>query len=199
MPQHHPTYGTLLTSKEVAALTGFTVNQLRNQRYRPETSPFPFIRLGGTSAYREDDIRSWLDGGNSTIFEYVVPEGITPAPLLTPTDAIQLKNYNEMKAIVTSNAWGTKGTYLIENSGMQDVYKKIDEWAEHFWALHTGKPSDENGWVPLGKARKEAPHIYWPSITWAVRRAYSEIRGWELTDDQILKAEIGEVPPSKIN
>lgn len=199
MPQYHPHYGNLLSSKEVASLTGFTVNQLRNHRYRPDTSPFPFLRQGGTARYREVDVLKWLEGTGGIQMEYIVPPNFEPAPLLNPADATQLLNFNEMKQIVTSNAWGSKGTYLIESSGMDNVYQKIDEWAEHFWAIHTGKPSDQNGWMPLGKARKDAPHVYWPSITWAVRKAYSELRAWNLTDDQIMSVDVGEIPPSRLN
>lgn len=199
MPEYHPNYGNLMSSKEVASITGYTVNQLRNFRYRPETSPFPFLRQGGTSKYREADIVHWLNTVGGAEMEYVVPPNVVAAPLLNPMDAVNLVHFNEMKQIVTSNAWGSKGTYLIESSGIEDIYQKIDEWAEYYWSLHTGKPSDENGWMPLGKARKGSPHVYWPSITWAVRKAYSELREWGLTDEQIMSADVGEVPPSRLN
>jgi hypothetical protein len=57
---YDPIYGELLTTKEVTSITGFTLNQLRNHRQRIETSPFSFVRQGGTSWYRKDDIDLWL-------------------------------------------------------------------------------------------------------------------------------------------
>lgn len=58
----HPTYGELLTAKEVCALTGFTMNQLRNWRteHRRHLGPFGFLSIGGTSYYRKVVVEAWL-------------------------------------------------------------------------------------------------------------------------------------------
>jgi hypothetical protein len=35
-------------------------------------------------------------------------------------------------------------------------------------------------------------------MTYAMRKAMSEVHGWEATDEEILQAPVGEVPPSKL-
>lgn len=67
----HPKFGKLITSRQVSELTGFTMNQLRNFRQRPESAPFGHVRQGQTSLYRMDDVNLWLASNPKIEFIYV--------------------------------------------------------------------------------------------------------------------------------
>lgn len=199
MPDYHPMYGVLLTSNEVSDMTGHSLNQLRNFRQRPATSPFPFLKNGGTCRYRKSDIDAWLEENGGIAMEYVVPDNVKPTPLNNPNFDLARQQYiNRLAQINTSNAWGSKATWLLEQSGLQNPYKQIDIWAEELWALHTGQPSSENGWIMLAKAKFEKPEMYWQTTVWAVRKGYAVMSKWDVTDQEIIEIPVGDVPPLKI-
>jgi hypothetical protein len=199
MTEYHPIYGALLTSRQASDLTGFTMNQLRNFRQRPETAPFGFVRQGGTSWYRKDDIEAWLEKNGAVAYEYIVPASGVSSPLRsTATDSTKREVLSELAKITTKNAWGSHGTWLTEQSGLQDAHSKVNEWAEHFWRLHLEDNPDAGEFIPLNFSRIDNPSQYWQAITWAVRRATAYIRNWEVTDREIMDIPVGEVPPSKI-
>ena len=199
MTEYHPLYGELLTSRHTSDLTGYTMNQLRNFRQRPETAPFGFVRQGGTSWYRKDDIEAWLEQNGAIAYEYVKPEAGISAPLRSNAiDGKKREHLAELSKITTKNAWGSHGTWLTEQSGLKDAHQRVDEWAEHFWNLHREANPDADEFMPLNFARVDNPTMYWPAITWAVRRATAHIRGWDILDSEIMEIPIGEVPPSKI-
>jgi hypothetical protein len=175
------------------------MNQLRNFRQRPETAPFGFVRQGGTSWYRKDDIEAWLEKNGAVAYEYIVPASGVSSPLRsTATDSTKREVLSELAKITTKNAWGSHGTWLTEQSGLQDAHSKVNEWAEHFWRLHLEENPDAGEFIPLNFSRIDNPSQYWQAITWAVRRATAYIRNWEVTDREIMDIPVGEVPPSKI-
>ncbi len=49
----------LLTVKEVAAITGWTVQTIYQKRWRRQ---IPYVKLGGSIRFREEDIQAMLDG-----------------------------------------------------------------------------------------------------------------------------------------
>lgn len=199
MTEYHPIYGALLTSRQASDLTGYTMNQLRNFRQRPDTAPFGFVRQGGTSWYRKDDIEAWLEKNGAVAYEYVVPATGVSTPLRsTATDSTKREVLSELAKITTKNAWGSHGTWLTEQSGLQDAHSKVNEWAEHYWRLHLEDNPDDGEFIPLNFSRIDNPSQYWQAITWAVRRATAYIRNWEVTDREIMDIPVGEVPPSKI-
>lgn len=200
MTDYHPIYGELLSSRQASDLTGYTMNQLRNFRQRPDSAPFGFIRQGGTSWYRKDDIQAWLDQNGEVSYEYVQPANGITAPLRVGTmDAKKREQLAEIAKITTKNAWGSHGTWLTEQSGLKDAHEVIDEFAEHFWGLHREENPDADEYMALNFARIDNPKLYWPAITWAVRKATAYIRGWdEISDSEIMSIPVGEVPPSKI-
>lgn len=199
MTEYHPMYGTLLSSKEVSEITGHSLVQLRNFRQRPETSPFPFLKHGGTCRYREADIKAWLTKHGGLVMEYVVPPHVEPEPLTNPTfDHARKRYFDILAGITTNNAWGSKATWLLEQSGLQNPYRQVEAWAEQLWALYTGKPSAENGWKMLAKAKTEDPEMYWKATVFGVRKGYAEINKWDVTDQEIIEIPVGDVPPLKI-
>ena len=199
MPHYDPIYGDLLTSREVSELTGFTMNQLRNHRTRPEISPFPFVRQGGTSWYRKDDIALWLEENGSVEYQYIRVPNAKSAPLRnTNIDAERKGHLEEIVKITTRNAWTKWYTWFTDHSGWADPYGDTRKWQSELYKLATGEDLEEL--YPKGeyyKMRMTDPQRFWPSLTYAMRKAVAEVRGYEITDEEILAAPVGEVPPSK--
>jgi hypothetical protein len=201
LTHYDPIYGELLTSREVSDLTGFTMNQLRNQRTRPEISPFPFVRQGGTSWYRKDDIDLWLEENGSIQYQYIRVPNAKSAPLRNTTvDFEQKKNLEELARITTRNAWTKWYTWFTDHSGWKDPYGDTRIWQVELYKQATGEDLDEL--YPQGefyKMRTEDPQRFWPSITYAMRKAVAQVRGYEVSDEEIIAGPVGEVPPSKLD
>ena len=199
MPHYDPIYGDLLTSREVSELTGYTMNQLRNQRTRPEISPFPFVRQGGTSWYRKDDIALWLEENGSVEYQYIRVPNAKSAPLRNSNiDAERKGHLEEIVKITTRNAWTKWYTWFTDHSGWKDAYGDTRKWQVELYKQATGEDLDEL--YPRGefyKMRMSDPQRFWPSITYAMRKAVAEVRGYEISDEEIIAAPVGEVPPSK--
>jgi hypothetical protein len=200
MAQYHPRYGTLLTSREVADLTGFTMNQLRNQRQR--NTGLAYVRDRATSWYRKADVELWLEENGSHELEYVVPEGTSVAPLENPMAIGEHKDHlDKLARITTKNAWSKWYGFFVDQAGWKgNPYDDSRAWMTHYWKLAENEdltavyPSV----VDFNKMRQNDPHRYWPAMTYAMRKAMSEVHGWEATDEEILQAPVGEVPPSKL-
>jgi hypothetical protein len=52
--------------------------------------------------------------------------------------------------------------------------------------------------LSFGKLRLEDPARFWVAITFAMRRAVAEVNGWDVSDEEILLAPVGDVPPLKL-
>lgn len=199
MSHYDPIYGELLTSREVSELTGYTMNQLRNQRLRADTSPLPFVRQGGTSWYRKDDIDLWLQENGTIEYQYVRVPNAKSAPLRNTTvDYEQKKHLEEIMKITTRNSWTKWYTWFTDHSGWADPYGDTRKWQSELYKQATGEDLEEL--YPRGeyyKMRMTDPQRFWPSLTYAMRKAVAEVRGYEITDEEILAAPVGEVPPSK--
>ena len=199
MPHYDPIYGDLLTSREVSELTGYTMNQLRNQRTRPEISPFPFVRQGGTSWYRKDDIALWLEENGSVEYQYIRVPNAKSAPLRNSNiDAERKGHLEEIVKITTRNAWTKWYTWFTDHSGWKDAYGDTRKWQVELYKQATGEDLEEL--YPRGefyKMRMNDPQRFWPSITYAMRKAVAEVRSYEISDEEIIAAPVGEVPPSK--
>jgi hypothetical protein len=201
LSHYDPIYGELLTSREVSDLTGFTMNQLRNQRLRADTSPLPYVRQGGTSWYRKDDIDIWLEENGTIEYQYVRVPNAKSAPLRNTTiDFEQKKNLDELSKITTRNAWTKWYTWFTDHSGWKDPYGDTRKWQVELYKQATGEDLDEL--YPKSafyKMRAEDPLRFWPSITYAMRKAVAEVRGYEISDEEIIELPVGEVPPSKLD
>jgi len=200
MTTYHVRYGTLLSSREVANMTGYTLNQLRYQRNNPESSKIPFIRQATNSFYREVDVEAWLEDNGTIGEEYVTIGGGRAMPLTNPNaDRAKTVVLSDLAKITTSNAWGSHGTWLLEQSGLREPYKRVDEWAEELWNKHRATTPEAEEFMPLNFSRLDLVTQYWPATVWAVRRATAFIRGWEVTDEEIMAMPVGDVPPNKQN
>ena len=201
MPHYDPIYGELLTSREVSELTGFTMNQLRNHRQRPEISPFPYVKQGGTSWYRKDDIDIWLEENGSVQYQYIRVPNAKSAPLRNTTVDFERKGHlDELTKITTRNAWSKWYTWFTESAGWKDPYGDTRKWQNELWKLSTGEELDTiYPKSAFHKMRNDDPHRYWPSFTYAMRKAVAQVRGYDITDQEIIDIPVGEVPPSKLD
>lgn len=198
---YHPRYGELLTSREVAELTGFTMNQLRNHRQRPETSPLKFVRQGGTSWYRKSDVDAYIEIHGGTEWEYLGGDQSIGTPLVNEAAVGEHKKHlDEIIKITTRNSWTKWYTWFTDHSGWPDPYGDTRKWQVELHKLATGEDLEQL--YPKGefyKMRTQDIARFWPSLTWAMRKAVAQVRGYEITDEEIIAAPVGEVPPSKMD
>lgn len=201
MSTYHPKFGELLNSREVSDLTGFTMNQLRNHRQRPESTPIKFVRQGGTSWYRKSDVDAYIDVNGGAEWEYVGGDESIATPLVNEQAVGEHRiNLETLSKILTRNAWTKWYTWFTDASGWKDPYGDTRKWQVELWKIHTGEDLDEL--FPKSdfyKMRSTDPVRFWPSITFAMRKAVSEVRGYDATNEEILSAPVGEVPPSKLD
>jgi transposase-like protein len=199
---YHPKFGELYSPKEVADLTGFTANQLRNWRQRQgETMPFGFIRQGGTSFYRKVVIDAWLEENDGGIAEYVMSDLDKRFPIERElaTDRDKVEALKKLQGITTANAYMKWYQWYCDSSGLSfsEASNKVQAWQKELWALHTGLPLDQIAKFPTRKERGEQPEYYWLGWTWAMRKAYADVYSLDVSNQEILDLPAGEVPPLK--
>lgn len=202
MTTYHPKFGELYSPKEVADLTGFTANQLRNWRQRQgETMPFGFIRQGGTSFYRKVVVDTWLEENDGGIAEYVMSDLDKRFPIERElaTDREKVENLKKLQGITTANAYLKWYQWYCDSSGLtfSEASNKVEQWQKELWALHTGLPLDQIGKFPTRKQRGEQPEHYWLGWTWAMRKAYADVYNLDVSNQEILDLPAGDVPPLK--
>lgn len=204
MSIYHARFGTLLSSKEVADLTGFTLNQLRNQRQRK--TGLAYVRQGGTSWYRKDDVDVWIESNGGASWEYVVPDGSASAPLENPAATGEHKEHlDKLAKITTANAFKRWYTWILEEAGLSytDGYNLALANLKKFHTLRTGEDLEVlfpdtavKGPTNINMMRTYDPIRYWPSITHAMRACLAHVYGWNVSDEEIMAAPVGEVPPA---
>jgi hypothetical protein len=202
MTMYHPKYGTLLNSREVSDQTGFTMNQLRYFRQNPDKSPFPLLKKGATTFYREQDIEKYLEAHGAIGEEYIVPENFEPAPLANPEyEAKSRKDFDKIAKITTMNSFNLEEK--IVQSGWPNYYEGamyIQNEGFRLFELATGeKVSDyfEPTTMAYNEARKSQPQIFWPIQCYGTRAGLRYSQNLDVTDQDIINAPIGEVPPTK--
>ena len=202
MTTYHPKFGELYSPKEVADLTGFTANQLRNWRQRQgETMPFGFIRQGGTSFYRKVVVDAWLEENDGGIAEYIMSDLDKKFPIERElaTDREKVDTLKKLMGITTANAYLKWYQWYCDSSGLtfSEASNKVEQWQKELWALHTGLPLDQIGKFPTRKQRGEQPEHYWLGWTWAMRKAYADVYNLDVSNQEILDLPAGDVPPLK--
>lgn len=193
-----PTYGELLTSKEVTQITGFTSNQLRNWRLpaRLEKAPFGFVYIGATPHYRKASVLKWLDTHQANNVRYV-PAG---ADLLVPieaglaVDAEKQLRIQEVSQIVSDNAYFVwyANLWNINGEKFDSLWKPL---MMKYRSLASGLPESELVHIPTSH-RLSQPEWFTGAVP-ALREIYALFNGFELTEEEILSTPIGTVPPMK--
>lgn len=201
MTDYHPLYGKLLNSKRVSELTGYTTNQLRYFKRFPEKSPLPMVKIGGTTLYREADVEMWLKENGVSGVEYIVPDGAKHAELL---DSSKTSNNSEhfasMSKIKTNNAWSKVSEGLLLSGAVSPIeaaYKFLEDETARLYKLkydidlrekHPGKNMD--AWL-----RMNDPQAFWEANCYGTRSLARTVHNWDLTDEDILNAPVGDLIP----
>lgn len=197
MPQYNPVYGELLTSREVSDVTGFTMNQLRNQRQKPETSPFPFVRIGGTSLYRKSDINAWVEQNGGLEASYVVLPHHKATPLEISDTSVEKQNaLSKLKNITTENSWTSMATWVTDHSGLPKPTMFIHNEGRRLLGLERGVDPETFG-TPNPELKAKDQEAYWKIWTYGVRKAFAVANQLDVTDEEIIRIPIGDVPPLK--
>lgn len=200
MPTYDHTYGELLTSREVGNLTGFTMNQLRNHRQKPETSPLAFIRFGATSLYRLSDVNQYLEtSGGPLSRQYIVPTGIPSTPLNFAGDNPKKRaDIAQLGQITTANSFMSMATWAVEKSGLENGTKLIHDEGRRLLALERGiddwKTIDRAVLSKLGVTDLDA---FWKIWTYGVRRCWVIVSQSDITDQELMAIPVGAIPPLK--
>lgn len=203
MPKFDPTYGDLLSAREVSEATGFTMNQLRNWRIpaRHDKAPFGFLQFGAAPYYRKVVIDAWLErnGGGQPV--KVVSLGIDdefPIERDKEENITKRKHLLALSAITTANQfyrWGsTLGDILQENYG-----NGIYEHSRRLYGMWKGLSPEEAEsltHIPRGRMTTNLEQYYVGS-TLATRRLWANTQGWDVTDAEIVAIPIGDIPPIK--
>lgn len=196
MPQYNPVYGELLTSREVSDITGFTMNQLRNQRQKPETSPFPFVRFGGTSLYRRADINAWVEQNGGVEASYVVLPHHKATPLeISDTSVEKQSALSKLKNITTENSWTSMATWVTDQSGLPNPTNFIHDEGRKLLAIERGIDDWKTLPRPAVTMKETDQEGFWKIWTYGVRKAFAVSNQLDVTDEEIIRIPVGDVPP----
>jgi len=110
-------FGELLSSREVAAITGFTMNQLRNFRQRVDSAPFGFVRQGGSAWYLKGEIDAWVQENGTVPWTYI--------PTASTTDGMSVRHASGQASPSEEDATRTEFWSLAHREIEQGVGKKL--------------------------------------------------------------------------
>jgi hypothetical protein len=201
MGYYDPKFGDLLTSKETAELTGFTMNQLRNFRQRGN-SPIHFLSDGNTSWYRKQDVMTYIQQNGVKKLEYHTTGSYEPAPVSEIDVSPERREHFAAMAKITSyNSFAREET--LAQSGFGSYGEGANFMATEGYRLYelaTGEDLSElfaPDSAAYNMSRKTMPQIFWPIQVYGVRAGARKVYGWDVSDQDIINAPVGEVPPTK--
>ena len=196
-----PTYGELLSAKEVSEATTLTMNQLRNWRMpeRLEKAPFGVVYIGTAPYYRKASVQRWLDQNEGSNVRYV-PAGTDleiPINESTAQDVEKAKAMRTIAQITSANAydpWYSKFNQMNAELSMGEMRKQV-EW----WAKATGKDATGVERVPpmMAYDSPQNSEVFFIGFTLAMRSVLNQIQNLGLTDEEIISVPVGDVPPIK--
>lgn len=194
---YDPLYGELLTVNEVVEATGFTVNQLRNWRNesRLHLAPFGFVQVGAKPYYRAVVISAYVDkhGGSRSVYK---PSGLDvefPVDSVLEQDETKRKALIELATITTANQW-LKWTPFFGRVSPKTWVDDVNRLQPELFAKYS--KTEPQTYVPYGK-RGELPEQWFVGNVLAFRRMLADLRGWQVTDEELFAIPVGDVPPLK--
>ena len=197
MSIYDPLYGELLTVNEVVQVTGLTVNQLRNWRgeERLHLAPFGFVSIGAKPYYRKIVVEAWVDenGGAKRVFKSAGMDEKFPVDAVLELDEDKRKNLLELASITTANQW-LKWTPFFGRVSPKTWVDDVNQLQPELYSKYAGW--DVSGYVPYGK-RGENPEQWFVGNVLAFRRMLCNLRGWDISDDELFALPVGDVPPLK--
>lgn len=194
-----PVYGELLTAKECAAATGFTMNQLRNWRmpHRLEKAPFGYVQIGVSPHYRKATVEKWLETNVEKNVRYV-PAGLDleiPINEAVSMDLSKQKHLSALADINTSTMWLRWFTRISETL-RTEFSPKFKREQKRLYSIYSGMPEDEVPNLVYGN-RFENFELYYVSSVLALRSLWAEINEWSVSDQELIDLPIGDTPPAK--
>ena len=200
MTHYDPLYGELLDSREVAEMTGLTMNQLRNWRLpsRQDSMPFGYLKIGGSVKYRKAVVDAWLEKNGAIVPEYVQGELDKQVPLndVLASNPAKRDGLAKLAKITTRNSWTSMATWLIEQSGIDNGTKVIHDEGKRLLALERGVDVSEFG-TPNANLKSNDPDAFWKIWTYGVRKGFAQVNSLDVTDEEIMSLPVGDIPPLK--
>jgi hypothetical protein len=196
---YDPLYGELLTVNEVVSATGFTVNQLRNWRNeeRFHLAPFGYVAVGAKPYYRAVVIEAYVakNGGSQSVYK---PSGMDvefPVDEVLEQDETKRKALIELASITTANQW-LKWTPFFGRVAPKTWADDVNRLQPELFAKWAKTSQEVANYVPYGK-RGEFPEQWFVGNVLAFRRMLCDLRGWDISDDELFALPVGDVPPLK--
>ena len=199
-----PEFGEMVGISEVEFLTGISKAQLRNWR-KPEFEHLAkfdeYHGEGNKVWYRLADVEEYLAqsgvalGGSG--FKRVERPNAVRSSVVTPfmSDATR-RALIELADINTSTMWLRWSNRLSE--ALQIEYpKQLRANQARLYALWKGV--DVEGLpvsVPYGM-KADYPEQFYVGNVLAYRRMLADLRGWDVSDEELLSVPVGDVPPTK--
>jgi hypothetical protein len=194
---YDPLYGELLTVNEVVQVSGLTANQLRNWRVeaRLHLAPFGYVSIGAKPYYRKIVVDAWLErnGGTQRVFRSAGIDAEFPVDAVLELDEDKRKNLLELASITTANQW-LKWTPFFGRVSPKTWVDDVNQLQPELFAKFSHTFTD--WYVPYGK-RGENPEQWFVGNVLAFRRMLCNLRGWDISDDELFALPVGDVPPLK--
>lgn len=198
-------FGEMVDIREVSRLTGLSVHQLRSWR-KPEfahLARFETYRSPLNSAvwYRLADVELFLKEqgivvGSSGLRRDADLPAAFRAPLAVPVSEGVRQALAELADITTETMWLRWSNRLSEMLGVEYPKRLRAEQARLF-ALYKGVPVEQvEVFVPFG-AKQDFPEQFFVGNVLAFRRMLADVRGWNVSDGELLSVAVGDVPPSR--
>ena len=199
-----PEFGEMIGIGEVEFLTGISKAQLRNWR-KPE-----FVHLakfdeyhgeGNKVWYRLADVEEFLAqsgvvlGGSG--FKRVERPNAVRSAVSTPfMSDVTRRALIELADINTSTMWLRWSNRLSD--ALQGEYpRQLKANQARLFALWAGVDvSTLPASVPYGQ-KSEFPEQFFVGNVLAYRRMLADLRGWDVSDEEIMSVPVGDVPPTK--
>lgn len=192
-----PTYGELMSAKEVCEATGFTMNQLRNWRLpsRLDKAPFGFVSVGVSPYYRKASVSLWLDKNSGSNVRYTPAGTDLDVPVSTAFEG-DLDKLNALKRVAVVSPENVKSwqDYLFGvDQQLTAHYSNIvkNEFLSELLGRKVGL-SDS-----VSSEKRFSEPVWFEAVVPAIRLQLNEMYGLGLTRDEVLSVPVGQVPPLK--
>lgn len=192
-----PTYGELMTAKEVCEATGFTMNQLRNWRLpsRLDKAPFGFVSVGVSPYYRKASVQLWLDKNAGSNIRYTPAGTDLDVPVSTAFEG-DLDKVNALKrvAVITPENVKSWQDYLFGVDAQKTLsYSNIvkNEFLSELLGFEVGLSNS------VSAENRFSEPVWFEATVKALRLQLNEMYGLGLSRDEVLSVPVGQVPPLK--
>lgn len=200
-----PEFGEMIDIRDVSRLTGLSVHQLRSWR-KPEfahLARFETYRspLNNAVWYRLLDVELFLKAqgivvGASGLRRDVDLPSAFRAPISTPLDERVRQALAELADINTSTMW-LRWSNRLSDALQVEYPRQLKANQARLYALWAGVDvSTLPASVPYGQ-KSEHPEQFFVGNVLAYRRMLADLRGWDVSDEEIMSVPVGDVPPTK--